>query len=1340
MDTGSGKTHVAVLRIKAELERSARDKIIWFLAPTVALCSQQFDVIRLQAAAASMKLLTGKDNVDTWSASIWEIILRDVRIVVSTYQVLLDALCHSFVKMDRICLIVFDEAHNCTGKHPGSKIMTDFYHRRKEMGLPVPSILGITATPSMTEDIENIGLLEATLDAKCITPTLHREELVKCVKRPQIRSILYGAPGGVEFTASMRRLHYEFQNLDITRDPYILRLREDPTDRSRRALERAIERYDTFVQNQIRGLRNRSVEIAEQLGSWAADLYVWKAASSFLERLDKDKSKIFENWLDSEKQYIAEFLLRVSPQQPHPIPRNGDEISEKAGALIKELAFIDDPIVCIIFAKERATVSLLCDLLNSCPRIVEKHRIGSIVGSSNYQSRRNALYEPLGDSSQAALQDFRTGKINILIATSVLEEGIDVPACNMVICFDHPTTPKSFVQRRGRARMQDSMLILLSEYSSPTIERWEALEEEMRAVYQDTQREILQLQWLEESEETCPKFFEVKSTGARLDFDNAKSHLEHFCRALSLGEFVDSRPDYIIRRHLESTPPTLSATVVLPSFIPAELRVTDSKLHWSSEKNATKDAAFQAYCSLYDAGLVNEHLLPFKYEDIPGVENGAAEVEVEPLYNPWPAVANAWKQHDQPWLYSLTFHDTANFGETKFEVVLPSELDQWRPIQTYPGNEESCIIECDSCRSISAAETVGLSDHTSTLLALHYAHRWTGEERSHVIKISASDINMSLEDIGSKMFDASDQTITGGDYLIRDESCTPYQYLGLVQRKPPAEQVQNALFDYDVAPEHVPYLIVKKWTKRTDFLHPLLSGLPSPTTTKLYPRVLPLPWAKVDAVSLKYARLGMLVPSIFHEIEVMLVAKELSKTLLSGINITKLDLVREAISSRSAVEPVNYERLEFLGDSILKYCAAIQVSAIHPEWPEGYLSFFKDSIVSNSRLSRAAIDIGLARFILTKTFTGHKWRPMYLTNYDADVPEARLPRKMSTKTLADVAEALIGASYVDGGIRKAQACISTFIKEIQWQDMTKNRGVFYEMARDKVVLSPELQRLEELVGYTFSKKSLLLEAMTHPSCLFNHDTRSYEHLEFIGDAILDYIIVRKLYSVTPPLPHYQMHTLKTAMVNGDFLAFMCLHYNKAQTETTVTADLEVVEKETASLALWNFMRHSSEPIGVEQVAARKRYETLRRDILATMADGDHYPWALLARMQAKKFYSDVFESLLGAMWVDSGSVEECESLLERLSVLSYLDRLVRDRVQVQHPKELLGKYAVAQTITYSIGVQDATEGERRFTCRVSVGPRVVAEVFDGVSKEEVKIKAAQEAVRIMDKEKQGVCN
>lgn len=65
--------------------------------------------MQLQMAAVPMKLITGNDNVDTWEAPIWEAVLDGVRIVVSTYQILLDALSHAFVQMDQLALIVFDE-------------------------------------------------------------------------------------------------------------------------------------------------------------------------------------------------------------------------------------------------------------------------------------------------------------------------------------------------------------------------------------------------------------------------------------------------------------------------------------------------------------------------------------------------------------------------------------------------------------------------------------------------------------------------------------------------------------------------------------------------------------------------------------------------------------------------------------------------------------------------------------------------------------------------------------------------------------------------------------------------------------------------------------------------------------------------------------------------------------------------------------------------------------------------------------------------------------------------------------------------------------------------------
>lgn len=52
-------------------------------------------------------------------------------------------------------------------------------------------------------------------------------------------------------------------------------------------------------------------------------------------------------------------------------------------------------------------------------------------------------------------------QVNIIVATSMLEEGLDVQSCNLVIRFDPSTTVCSFIQSRGRARMQDSVFLLL---------------------------------------------------------------------------------------------------------------------------------------------------------------------------------------------------------------------------------------------------------------------------------------------------------------------------------------------------------------------------------------------------------------------------------------------------------------------------------------------------------------------------------------------------------------------------------------------------------------------------------------------------------------------------------------------------------------------------------------------------------------------------------------------------------------------------------------------------------------------------------------------------------------
>ena len=136
-----------------------------------------------------------------------------------------------------------------------------------------------------------------------------------------------------------------------------------------------------------------------------------------------------------------------------------------------------------------------------------------------------------------------------------------------------------------------------------------------------------------------------------------------------------------------------------------------------------------------------------------------------------------------------------------------------------------------------------------------------------------------------------------------------------------------------------------------------------------------------------------------------LIAEILSTTILKDVDIRSRNLTITAITASSASSESNYQRLEFLGDSILKTCTSIQIAGEYPLWHEGYLSAKKDRIVSNARLAKAAIQTGLDKFIITKSFTGLRWRPMYVEDLLDALPEK--PREMSSKILADVVESLV---------------------------------------------------------------------------------------------------------------------------------------------------------------------------------------------------------------------------------------------------------------------------------------------------------------------------------------------
>ncbi|KAI0472383.1 RNase3 domain-containing protein [Xylaria cf. heliscus] len=1327
MDTGSGKTQVAVLRIQAELEKYS-DKIIWFLAPTVALCQQQFRVLKSQIGAAQIKLLSGSDGVDTWSDTrIWDDYLKNVRVVVSTYQILLDAITHAFVQFNQLCLIVFDEAHNCVRKHPGSKIM-ERYRIHKSSGMPCPAILGLTASPIMRSSLQGIEIIEQTLDAVCKTPTIHREELLSTVKRPALSSVTIPESGVRPYTKSMISLAKACISINIHQDPYILRLRSEGTEKSIFKLKKALEKRDTYTIKQMQSLYHKSMEIHQELGPWAADYFIYKAITQFFESIDRNVTW-FDTWETAEKEYIANILRQVEIKVPQPFEDATElDLSNKFITLVRELQSAPEDTRCIIFVVETVTVAVLAHMLSSTPLVSNRFRVGTMIGTSNHAARK----QDIGDINQVKdnldLEDFRTGKRNLLIATSVAEEGIDIPACNLVICLNPPPNVKSFIQRRGRARMENSRIVLLLEGLPNQHDVWIELERMMKECIEDdtrVARELAELEELDNYPGISP--LRVSSTGAQLDFDQAKSHLEHFCLKMTSRQYIDRRPYYISEQINSSSndPPRISAVVQLPPSLPQAIRRVKGLRQWYSEKNAFKDAAFQAFKAIYEAGLVNDNLMPLIDDILEGIETRSSTIEVNDLWRPWQKIARLWGQCDERVQRELLLKD-GDRVIARFQASIPGHFPKLPPFQIYWDADNTWTVETGEHASLVTACTLK-EDQSAALIDLAYGHRWPVEDSAHILHLQSNEDIALRQHVGKR--EVNKDTLDP-EFVVRNLTGRPHLFIELLPSKPSLELVSCIEKDAREEPEDIPWLALGNWPRRQDLLHPILNP---PKIGRQYPRALPASHCTLDTIDRSKAYFGSIIPSVIHMLEIYLTAEELCRTVLEGVGFSNISLVITAISSRAAGEATDYERLEFLGDSILKTLATVSVMIQRPNYPEGYLSAMKDRIVSNSRLCRASVEKGLDRFILTKSFTGHKWRPLYIKDLVSceDKPSAK--REMSTKTLADVVESLIGAAFIDGGMPKALACLRVFLPDIEWYDLISAHTILSSGRNTITQLRPDHEPLEELVGYKFQNKALLMEALTHASWGLSTSTDvCMERLEFLGDTILDSVIVSTLWAHERELSNNQMHLLRTASVNADLLGFLVMEWCATQETTEISpTDLRTVVTQKP-VPFWKYMRQRSAHIVSVQRDVEERHKAERELILDAIAHSPEYPWAKLAHLDIPKFFSDMFESLMGAVWVDSGSMEICKEIVERVGILPYLRRILSDNVDVKHPKNNLGELVgrEGKRVKYETEVR-MEAGAKDRVCKVFVDDQFIVEVNGGVNPVEVVTKAADEAYHLL---------
>jgi len=389
MDTGSGKTHVAIARILIELERSGPSQLIWFLTPSVALSNQQHAIIQEHLSAYRCVILTGSEGVDTWTDKyLWDAFLTNVRVVVGTPDVLADALTHGFVSLSRLNLLVFDEAHNCRKKSPMNRIMKDFYHLLKSNHQHVPHILGLTASPVISNKPGKLEEIEVNLDAIAVTPKHQRKTLEQYVHSPEVIRIAYHQPAAFEFPsgcASCDALHEAAHNYDFSTDPFVLDLMQRDDERSKQILQKFKMKNKTYCSDQLRILDRRATTLYEQLGRPSAEWYIISYIKLF--RNGFQDVGLLPDISMKEQQHLMQILERVSTAHHN----NRDTIqtavhTDKVEQLLNLLTQrASASCRAIIFVEQRAVVSALTDLLHTA---CIGFRIGGFVGASTFTSKR----------------------------------------------------------------------------------------------------------------------------------------------------------------------------------------------------------------------------------------------------------------------------------------------------------------------------------------------------------------------------------------------------------------------------------------------------------------------------------------------------------------------------------------------------------------------------------------------------------------------------------------------------------------------------------------------------------------------------------------------------------------------------------------------------------------------------------------------------------------------------------------------------------------------------------------------------------------------------------------
>ncbi|KAJ3636396.1 hypothetical protein Zmor_004265, partial [Zophobas morio] len=438
LPTGLGKTFIAAA-VMLNYKRWFPNGLVIFMAPTRPLVTQQIEACRKIAGIPQDVLV---EMTGLHSQSLRDVKWKDASVVFLTPQILANDLRRGAVDPLKIVCLVIDEAHKATGNHAYVAVV-----RQLRLSQARYRLVALSATPGDSEaaviklisnlEISHLELrTEESADVKPYLPGRHMELIV------------------VDSGSQIRDLKSKFsevlgKSLDFLVNTGAYWERK-PEKVSKYLLLRARE---TFHRKYPRGTHPSSAAIL-------LNFYLAISLSHAYHLLDRNGCQVCFNYLKkittsgspaSRATLLKSVEFRTFMSDLQLCCESGENIQKVHPKLHKLLEITlkhfhqcqEDTRV-MIFSHFRESVLEIVNYLRSAGS--NRLKVQGFIGQASGRD-----FTGLSQKQQLSiLEDFRRGDCNVLVATCIGEEGLDIGHVDLVICFDAHASPTRLIQRMGR--------------------------------------------------------------------------------------------------------------------------------------------------------------------------------------------------------------------------------------------------------------------------------------------------------------------------------------------------------------------------------------------------------------------------------------------------------------------------------------------------------------------------------------------------------------------------------------------------------------------------------------------------------------------------------------------------------------------------------------------------------------------------------------------------------------------------------------------------------------------------------------------------------------------------